>query len=123
MADEPRWVALAKLADLPADAGREVAHGGRAYALFRLGDRAVALAGRCPHQGAHLASGPVDPARGTVTCPRRGCLRWRFDLATGAGVDLVVACPTFPARVVDGVVEVALPAGRGGDDPDGRPVS
>ena len=107
----PARVEAARLDDLASGTGREFAHDGRAYALFRVGDRAFVLAGLCPHQKAHLADGAVDPAQQTVTCPRRGCLRWRFRLVDGAhDAGLPVACPTFPTRVEGGVVVVDLPA-------------
>ncbi len=110
--DDPglSWVPVARLDDLPLNSGREVTHAGRVYALFRVGDRVTALPGFCPHQQARLADGVVDPERDTVTCPRRGCLRWRFDLRSGANADgLAVTCPTRPVRVEGGLVLVALP--------------
>ena len=104
------WVAAARVDDLAPGSGREFVHAGRFYALVRVEDRVAALAGLCPHQGAHLASGAIDPERNSVTCPRRGCLRWRFDLTTGAHAGgLAVVCPTHPVRVEDGTVLVALP--------------
>ena len=104
------WVEVAHLTDLVPGEGREITHAGRAFALFRLGDEVAALGGLCPHQRSHLARGRVDPDQGTVTCPRRGCLRWRFSLRTGAhAADLPVICPTYPVEVRAGVVVVALP--------------
>ncbi len=81
------WSEVAKLADLPPGSALEVIHRGRTYALFRRGDRVFAVDGLCPHQGGHLARGPVAETEfgAVVTCPRRGCLRWRFDLDSGEG--------------------------------------
>ena len=76
------WVRVAALADLPPGSAREVRLGGRVYALFRLGDSVIGLDGLCPHQGGHLAA--AGRAEAVVTCPRVGCLRWRFDTRTGA---------------------------------------
>ncbi len=78
-----RWSEVAKLDDLPPASSLEITHEGRTYALFRVGDRVVGVSGFCPHQGGHLARGAVTGS--AVTCPRRGCLRWRFDLITGEG--------------------------------------
>lgn len=41
----------------------------------------VCVDGLCPHQGGHLAA--AGRAEAVVTCPRVGCLRWRFDTRTG----------------------------------------
>ncbi len=104
------WVEAASLDDLASGSAREFIHHGRAYALFRVGDRVTALAGLCPHQKAHLAQGLIDPERLTVTCPRRGCLRWRFSLETGSNADgLAVVCPVNPVKVEGGTVFVASP--------------
>ena len=104
------WFEVAPLVDLPLIEGREFIHHGQSIALFRLADRVAALGGLCPHQRAHLADGLVDPDNRTVTCPRRGCLRWRFDLANGtqtAGPP--VACPVDPVAIRAGVVFVEVP--------------
>ncbi len=104
------WVKVALLDDLTLGTGYEFTHKGRAYALFQSGDRVSVLDGLCPHQKAHLADGLVDLQRKTVTCPRRGCLRWRFCLETGANADgLAVACSVHPVKVEASVVFVGLP--------------
>ena len=78
------WVEAASLDDLPAGGSLEFSSRGRAFALFRPldGGMIACIDGLCPHQGGRLASGPFDGDR--VTCPRRGCLRWSFDVRTGA---------------------------------------
>lgn len=81
-AEATTWIRVASLADLPPGSALEVRHGHRVYALFRLGDSVSCLDGLCPHQGGHLAE--ADRAEAVVTCPRAGCLRWRFDTRTGA---------------------------------------
>jgi 3-phenylpropionate/trans-cinnamate dioxygenase ferredoxin subunit len=59
----------------------------------------------CPHNGWPLKWGAID--RGTLVCALH---LWRFDLATGAALDPPMAdcLQTYPTRVVDDVVEVAL---------------
>ena len=104
------WVEAASLDDLSPGSGHEFTRNGRAYALFHVKGRVLALAGLCPHQKAHLSQGAVDPDRMTVTCPRRGCLRWRFSLETGSNADgMTVVCPTYPVRVEAGRVFVGSP--------------
>ena len=98
------WIEIGQLADLTDGAGREFIHYGQSIALFRLSDRVIALGGLCPHQGSHLANGLVDLEMGTITCSRKGCLRWRFDLATGTHTaGLPVTCSVFPVAIRSGV--------------------
>jgi nitrite reductase/ring-hydroxylating ferredoxin subunit len=102
------WIEAASLDDLPPGSSREFSHGGRVYALFRVGKEITCLDGLCPHMGGRLASGPLDGSR--VTCPRLGCLRWSFDVRTGV-------CPVgeslrrrlYPVRLEGRAVLVALP--------------
>ena len=104
------WVAVADLANLLPGKGRQLSRGGEVYALFRLGDDVTALGGLCPHQQAPLADGVVDPVHRTITCPRRGCLRWRFALDSGRhAAGLAVACAAYPVEVRAGVVFARLP--------------
>ena len=55
--------------------------GGTPVAVFRLGDRLVAVAARCTHVGGPLDRGPVNG--NVVTCPLHGS---QFDLTTGQAV-------------------------------------
>jgi nitrite reductase [NAD(P)H] small subunit len=81
--------------------------GDREIALFNLGDRFLAVASRCPHQGGPLADGIVAGA--SVVCPLHA---WKIGLESGcverpAGSTACVA--TYPTRVEAGVVMVELP--------------
>ena len=103
------WFEAARLDDLPPGSSLEFTHGGRVFALFRSGDEVTCLDGICPHQGGRLAFGPFDGSR--VTCPRRGCLRWSFDVRTGLSTvgDPVRRRP-YPVRVEGRSILVDLPA-------------
>ena len=102
------WIEAASLDDLPPGSALEFSHGGRAYALFRVVDEIACLDGLCPHQGDRLANGPFEGS--TVTCPRRGCLRWSFDVLTGAcPVSESLGRRLYPVRVDGRAVLVALP--------------
>jgi nitrite reductase (NADH) small subunit len=104
------WVAAASLDDLPAGSSVEFPSLGRAYALFRSSDGQVitCLDGLCPHQGGRLAVGVFDGVR--VTCPRRGCLRWSFDVRTGASsVGEPMRRRLYPVRLDGSRIEVGLP--------------
>jgi nitrite reductase (NADH) small subunit len=104
------WVEAATLDDLPAGTSLEFSSRGRAYALFRSldGEEITCLDGPCPHNGGRLASGPFDGSR--VICPRLGCLRWSFDVRTGAAsVGEAVRRRLHPVRLEGRAVLVALP--------------
>ncbi len=103
------WVEAASLDDLAPGSAREFVHDGRAYAVFRVGDRISCIDGLCPHRGGHLASGPLG--RSVVTCPRRGCLRWRFDVLDGSSpIGEGVRRRLHPVRVEGRTILVALAA-------------
>lgn len=112
------WVRFADLADLPPGSALEVRLGRRVYALFRLGDSVRGLDGLCPHQGGQLAA--AGRAEAVVTCPRVGCLRWRFDTRTGACLQQGrVRLRTYEVRIEAGSVLLAVGhPGRSREDPD-----
>jgi len=105
-AESARWVRVAALAGLPPGSALEVRLGHRVYALFRLGDSVSGLDGLCPHHGGHLAA--AGRAEAVVTCPRVGCLRWRFDTRTGACLQHNrVRLRTYEVRIESGSVFLA----------------
>lgn len=69
--------------------------------LVEVGDRLVVLihaAGHwyalddvCTHDGGPLSEGPLDPAAGTIACPRHGA---KFDIKTGAALTMPATKPT-----------------------------
>jgi nitrite reductase (NADH) small subunit len=100
------WIRIAACEDIPRGEGRAVVLGTREIAIFNLGDRFLAVDGRCPHKGGPLSDGIV--AGDTVVCPLHA---WKIGLTTGAverptGAGACVH--TYPTRVDDGVVLVEL---------------
>jgi nitrite reductase (NADH) small subunit/3-phenylpropionate/trans-cinnamate dioxygenase ferredoxin subunit len=75
--------------------GRRVVVDGVAIAVFRDGDRWIALDDTCPHMGASLADGRLFG--GELQCSWH---EWRYDVATGR-------CPVRPWARVD-VHEIQL---------------
>ena len=74
--------------------------------LARSDDAWVALNDRCTHAASRLSSGRIR--RGAIMCPLHGA---RFDLAAGRCIGgAYPAVRQFALRVVDGMVEVAVPA-------------
>ena len=101
-----KWMRITSIENIPLREGRSVELGDKKIAIFNLGDRFLAVENRCPHAGGPLADGIVSG--GTVVCPLHG---WRVCLASGEVTKpQATACvATYPARVENGVVLVALP--------------
>lgn len=100
-----RWVDVGALTDLKFGPGAPVQVDGHWLAVFRLGERLVAIDNACPHASAPLCDGTV--LDGKVACYLH-C--WEFDLATGAcdvGAEWNVR--TYPVRQVAGRVQIDWP--------------
>lgn len=98
------YVRVCPLAGIPADRGRPVFVDEKTIAVFRVGDDVYALDDSCPHNGSSLAAGRQEGV--IISCRAHGL---RFDIRTGRmrGVDGFCA-KSYPARVVDGTVEVDI---------------
>ncbi len=116
---EIRWIRVTQQENIPRREGRPVQSAGREIALFNLGpstklgagDRFLATANRCPHQGGPLCDGIVTAT--SVVCPLHA---WKVNLETGA-VERPAAgrehcVETYPTRVEDGIILVGLPVAR-----------
>jgi nitrite reductase (NADH) small subunit len=118
--NEPRWIRVTAIENLPLREGRAVALGDREVAFFNLGDKVLATDNQCPHQGGPLCDGIVTGE--SVVCPLHA---WKVNLASGCverptpGRDHCVS--TYPTRIEDGIVCVALPEVIGRGRPSGRP--
>ena len=104
---ESTWTPLCPLADVPADRGRYIMHGRRSLAIFRNGgeqDAVYVMDDTCPHAGASLSIGLIHDD--CIVCPWHG---WAFRFEDGRCPDNpAVGVNTYPARVVDGTVQVQL---------------
>src|SRR3989442_11194532 len=74
-----KWIRITALQNIPLREGRSVNVAGREIAIFNLGDRVLAVDGRCPHKGGPLAEGIVTGD--TVVCPLHA---WKISLETGS---------------------------------------
>ena len=96
------WQQVCNVGDLAVDKGKEVFVNGRPIALFLHQDKVHALDDRCPHHEGQLSQGRVE--NGDAICPLHG---WNFDLETGISpYNPNDRIDTYPARVVEGRVEV-----------------
>ena len=99
------WIDIAAAAACPPGTCAEYLVQGQVVALFNVQGEFFALDGVCPHQGGPLGSGHLDGC--LVTCPWHG---WQFDVTNGANeVTRHLRQPTFPTRIVDGRVQIAMP--------------
>jgi nitrite reductase/ring-hydroxylating ferredoxin subunit/uncharacterized membrane protein len=113
------YVPVGRLADLPAGQTMRAEVNGYVMALANAGGEVFAFQEYCSHRYGPLSLGKVEA--GQVECPwHRSC----FDVRTGqvrqgpATVDL----RTFPARIVNGLIEVSVPAQRRASEP-GQPCA
>jgi 5,5'-dehydrodivanillate O-demethylase len=104
------WFPVAASAELAPGSARAVRLLGEDLALFRTPDGALGLLdARCPHRGASLAHGVVDPLG--VRCPYHG---WKFDragacleipsLGPGAKLRERVRTPAYAVEELGGLV-------------------
>ena len=99
------WHQVLAEADFPGEGKLAVKLGGWHVLIARTDGGLSALNDRCTHAASLLSGGRVR--RGAVMCPLHGA---RFDLASGKCLgggyrDLRV----FPLRIVNGMIEVAIP--------------
>lgn len=105
MSIEPPYTPIAEVGEIPEGEGRAFEVAGRMIAVFLSDGAYFAMDDCCPHQGAPLSDGEVR--NGAVTCTWHG---WRFALDDGRWLDSPrTRVPTYPVRVVDGRIELAIP--------------
>jgi nitrite reductase/ring-hydroxylating ferredoxin subunit len=98
------FIEVARVDQISAGSGRLFTVADKDIAVFNVDGTICAIADTCPHAGGSLGLGKLDGK--IVTCPVHGM---KFDVTTGcfAGtLDFGVA--SFPAKVVDGKIVVAL---------------
>lgn len=103
-ASAPEWTPTFRVEEVTA-APRRYDHGALGVLVAMVDGTPRAVSGDCLHKGASLAGGVCRD--GVITCPSHW---WRYDLRDGSlqgtpGASLAV----YPARLSDGVIEVALP--------------
>jgi nitrite reductase (NADH) small subunit len=104
------WTAVCRLADLLPERGAAALFGQVQVAVFRLHDDDVrAIGNRDPLCGAYVLSRGIVGNRGDRRVVVSPMHKQAYDLDTGDCLDAAgVAVPVYPARVRDGLVEVAL---------------
>ncbi|HKE86140.1 MAG TPA: Rieske (2Fe-2S) protein [Vicinamibacterales bacterium] len=90
--------------ELPPGRGTSVTVVGRDIALFNVDGSIYAMEDSCLHQAQSLGTSQL--AGKIVTCRGHG---WRYDVTTGSTLQVRgYGVTTFPVRIVNGVVQVAV---------------
>ena len=102
----PDWIAACAADDVDSEDVIGVDHDGVEYAVYRSPDgEYFATAGHCTHEEELLCNGLVID--NIIECPRHN---GRFDYRTGEakGAPVVVDIRTYPTKVEDGTVYIAI---------------
>ena len=103
------WNDVCSIEALTPNRGVAALFGDTQVAVFRIapGDELFAIDNLDPFSGAAVLSRGIIGSAGDTVTVASPVFKQRFDLRTGKCLDdEAVAVPTFPARVVDGVVQV-----------------
>lgn len=99
------WHPLLSEADFPEEGKATARLAGWHVLVVRSDDGFHAVNDRCTHQAALISTGRIR--RGAVMCPLHGA---RFEVASGRCIGGTYRdLRTFPVRVIDGIIEVAVP--------------
>jgi 3-phenylpropionate/trans-cinnamate dioxygenase ferredoxin subunit len=104
---ELTFVPALKLAEIPQGSMQARVLEGREIVICHTREGVFALDNICTHAHARMCEGRLRATR--LVCPLHGA---SFDIRDGKvlGPPAVMPLPTFPVRVVDGTIEVALNA-------------
>ncbi|WP_211128946.1 nitrite reductase small subunit NirD [Sinomonas albida] len=105
----PMWHSVCNLSDLEPNWGEAALIAGRQVAVFRLPSGEVyAVDQRDPATAAHVMARGIVGSRGDRPTIASPLLKQVYDLRTGERLDADGSpLPAFPARVVDGIVQIA----------------
>ncbi len=80
--------------------------GGKPIVVFNLAGKLFAIGDVCSHDNGPVGDGEIE--ENEIICPRHG---GRFDIRTGKATSLpaVVDIPSYPVRVVEGMIEIGVP--------------
>ncbi len=100
------FVRIAEESEIPPGERLLVEVDGLPIAIFNVDGKYYAIGDVCTHDDGPLGDGELENHH--IICPRHGA---RFDIRNGKALTLpaVVDIPWYPARAVDGWVEIGLP--------------
>jgi 3-phenylpropionate/trans-cinnamate dioxygenase ferredoxin subunit len=81
---------------------------GKAIVLFILAGKLFAIGDVCSHDNGPVGDGEIEETE--IICPRHGA---RFDIRSGKATSLpaVKDIPSYPVRVVQGMIQIGMPKG------------
>ncbi len=82
---------VATTAEISTTKALKVKVNGQSILVAKVGDRACAIANKCPHLGLPMSTGKLE--NGIITCPFHGS---KFEMATGKNVEWVNAVMGIP---------------------------
>jgi len=105
---DPVFQPVMPLAEIPQGSMRPFTLAGRELVICHTREGVFALDNICTHAHARMCEGRLRATR--LVCPLHGA---SFDIRDGKvlGPPAVLPLPTFAVRVVNGTIEVAIPAG------------
>jgi nitrite reductase (NADH) small subunit len=102
-----QWTTVCALTDIPPNTGVCALVADQQIAIFRVGDNVYALSNYDPFSQAFVLSRGLVGDRNGVLKVASPIYKQNFNLFTGVCLDdESIAIPTFPARVVDGFVQI-----------------
>lgn len=99
----PAFIEVTPVHDLPPGTGRMFRVAGKEIAIFNVNGEVFAIDDSCAHAGASLGSGKFEGK--IVTCRAHGL---RYDVTTGEVTTGGLAVNSYPAKVADGRIFVAI---------------
>jgi 3-phenylpropionate/trans-cinnamate dioxygenase ferredoxin subunit len=104
--EQCEFVQIAPLSDVPNGERLFVEIDDQRIVIFNIAGQIFAIGDVCSHDDGPLGDGELEGYE--IVCPRHGA---SFDVRTGQVLSLpaVVDIPAYPARVVDGQIEIGIP--------------
>jgi 3-phenylpropionate/trans-cinnamate dioxygenase ferredoxin subunit len=101
------FITIASVDDLPNGERLFVDIDEEKIVIFNIAGSYYAIADVCSHDDGPVGDGELNGYE--ITCPRHGAV---FDVRTGQVLSLpaIVDIPAYPVRVVDGQIQIGLPA-------------
>lgn len=99
----PEFVEAAPLEQIPPGTGTMVKVADKEIAIFNVDGDVYAIGDSCAHAGASLGSGKLSGR--IVTCRAHGL---RYDVTTGQVTTGGFGVPSYPVKLVDGKILIAV---------------